>query len=174
MEPQLRSSTVIYAEEKDIQEKWLIDNIIPVPPAVVMLVGEASAGKTTCSYAINKSLANIGFNTLYMDAETPPVVRARLMGMTGTDPRWYMMIDFMNTLANAGWRQDLVNHCRLQHITLLTIDPLSLLWPSKDENDNAFADMQVSMLKRMAQDGNMVVMFLWNMGQGGDAVPKKF
>ena len=46
------------------------------------------------------------------------------------------------------------------------IDPLPMAWPVRDENDNAEADRQMSAIKRLAVELNLVIVALWNMGGG--------
>ena len=49
---------------------------------------------------------------------------------------------------------------------MVFLDPLSLAWPVRDENDNAEADRQMWRVKQIAIYLNCTIIALWNMGEG--------
>ncbi|MCH7549185.1 MAG: AAA family ATPase, partial [Candidatus Krumholzibacteriota bacterium] len=134
----------------------MLDPVIPPIPALVMLSGESSAGKTVLAYNIAYHLAEgitFGgmkppqqFPVLYFDLESPDVVHSTLVHKVGRSENLHFVRGLPRTLDIIEGQRMFLAACRGYRVIIL--DPLPIAWPVDDENDNAKADRQISTLKR--------------------------
>jgi archaellum biogenesis ATPase FlaH len=160
----------------------LLGPFLPQPPALVLLSGETSAGKTVLSHNIAHALAEgVEFagmahdeplRVLYVDMESPEQVHRDLVDTIGRSPNWAFIRVLPRYLNTDEGRDALRDAIRAWQATVVIVDPLSVAWPVGDENDNAVADRQMWELKQIAVGTGSVIVALWNMGEGN--VKEKF
>ena len=69
-------------------------------------------------------------------------------------------------LSSTAGQDELINDIREWNVCVVFIDPLSVAWPVRDENDNAEADRQMWRLKEIAVATGTLLIATWNMGEG--------
>ncbi len=164
------------------QATGFLGAFLPQPPALVLLVGEASAGKTVLAYNLAFVIAEgrefvIGLTPasalrmLYLDLESPETLHRTLVETIGRSEGLAFMRQ-LPSLESSAVQQRLLAKAREWEAEVIIIDPLPVAWPVEDENDNAIADQQFSRLKQMAVESHCLVIGLWNMGEG--QMKKKF
>jgi archaellum biogenesis ATPase FlaH len=154
----------------------LLEPIVPDPPALVLLSGESSAGKTVLAYNLAYHLAEgleiAGLTpqrpvrVLYCDLENPDSVHRSLVDIIGRSDNLAFIRVFPNTLKTDEGRNQFLEGCYNFRPDVVILDPLTVAWPVDDENDNAKADRQMWGLKEMTMALNCVFICLWNMGEG--------
>ncbi len=154
----------------------LLDPFLPQPPALVLISGETSAGKTVLSYNIAYHIAEgrefIGLtptaslSVLYVDLESPDQVRSRMVEAIGRSDNLAFGRDLARPLYTSEGQKELTDAIELLEARVVFIDPLTVAWPCKDENDNAEADRQMWRLKEIAVDTSTLLIATWNMGEG--------
>jgi len=153
-----------------------LEPFIPPQPAVVLFSGETSAGKTVANYNIAYSLSEgvefAGFmpshavRVLYLDLESPESVHRGLVDAVGRSKNLAFVRVLPNFLSSKDGQDQFRQACIAFKADVVFIDPLPVAWPVRDENDNAEADKQISAVKRLAVELNLVIVALWNMGGG--------
>ena len=63
-------------------------------------------------------------------------------------------------------QEDFTNTLQEWNARVVFIDPLTVAWPVRDENDNAEADRQMWRIKEIAVATGTLIIALWNMGEG--------
>jgi archaellum biogenesis ATPase FlaH len=153
--------------------------IVPTAPGLVLLSGESSAGKTVLAYNLAYHLAEglefcglippSPLRVVYVDLESPEYVYRDQVNTIGSSDNLAFIRELSTTLDRDSGKNEFLPACRDFRPEVLFMDPLSMAWPVDDEDDNAKADRQMSIVKRMAVDLNAVIICLWNMGQGNIA-----
>jgi archaellum biogenesis ATPase FlaH len=161
-------------EHVDIE--GLLGPFIPPQPALVLLSGESSAGKTVLSYNLAYHLASgeefagllprNAFRVLYCDLENPTGVHRTLVDTIGRSENLGFCRRFLKDLTSPRGRAEFLGLCKGFNADVILIDPLSVAWPVNDEDSNSEADQQMWGLKQIAIELHCVVVVLWNMGQG--------
>jgi len=154
----------------------LLGPFLPQPPGVVLLSGETSAGKTVfaynVAYHITEGTEFIGLTptsalrVLYIDLESPEQVHRRLVEDIGRSEKLAYVREMSHKLYTQEGQEDLKNAIRRWGARVVVIDPLMVAWPIRDENDNAEADRQIWQLKEIAVAESILVIAIWNMGEG--------
>ena len=154
----------------------LLGSFIPPAPALVLLSGESSAGKTVLSYNLAYHLASgeefagllprNAFRVLYCDLENPTGVHRTLVDTIGRSENLGFCRRFLKDLTSPRGRAEFLGLCKGFNADVILIDPLSVAWPVNDEDSNSEADQQMWGLKQIAIELHCVVVVLWNMGQG--------
>ena len=158
------------------ESQGLLDPVVPDRPSVVVVSGETSAGKTVLAYNIVYHLAEgtefagmkppRPMRTLYFDLESPESVHRYLVDTIGRSDNLAFVRGLPSSLDTERGGQEFVSACRDQGADVVVLDPLSIAWPVRHEDDNAEADRQMWRLKQMAVSLNCVILALWNMGEG--------
>ena len=162
----------------------LLGPFLPQPPGLVLLSGEASAGKTVLAYNIACHIAEgrefIGLtptaslSILYIDLESPEQqVHRRMVEAIGRSDNLAFGRDLARPLYTSEGQKELMDAIEVLAARVVFIDPLTVAWPCKDENDNAEADRQMWRLKEIALATGTLIVALWNMG-GGYYVREKY
>ena len=154
----------------------LLGPFLPQPPGLVLLSGEASAGKTVLSYNIAYHIAEgrefIGrtptasLSVLYVDLESPDQVHSRMVEAIGRSDNLAFGRDMTGRLYTSEGQKELTDAIEQRDARVVFIDPLSVAWPVRDENDNAEADRQMWRIKEIAVATGTLIIALWNMGEG--------
>jgi len=154
----------------------LLGPFLPQPPGVVLHSGETSAGKTVWAYnaayhiAEGKEFTGLTpsspLRVLYIDLETPEQVHRRLVEAIGRSDNLAFVREMPRLLSFTAGQEEFMNAIREWDARVVFIDPLSVAWPVRDENDNAEADQQMWQIKKMAKATNTLIVALWNMGEG--------
>ena len=155
---------------------------LPLPPALVLLVGETSAGKTVLAYNLALAITEgrelvsgltpaKALKVLYLDLESPEALHRTLVQTIGRSEGLAFMRQ-VPSLESSAVQKQLLAKAREWEAEVIIIDPLPVAWPVQDENDNALADQQFSRLKQLAVKSNCLIIALWNMGEG--QMKKKF
>lgn len=155
---------------------------VPPPPSVVLLSGETSAGKTVLAYNVALALAeghefcglraSAPKRVLYVDLESPEPVHRELVEPIGRSKNLAFIRYLPRALNSPEGMASLRRAIQEWAAEMVVIDPLPLAWPVQDENGNAEADWQMQALKRLAVEMNLLLLVLWNMGEGN--VKEKF
>ena len=178
-------STIIPPPDKTI-DSGLLGPYLPHPAALVFLSGETSAGKTVLLYNIAHCLAKGApfaglapprpMRVLYVDLESPENVHRSLLDAIGRAPKWVFVRNLPHPLGDAKGSlkglEELEEAIQSIMADIVIIDPLSVAWPCRDENDNAEAARQMWALKQLAVNTGTVIVAVWNMGEG--KVKEKF
>ncbi len=154
----------------------LLGPFLPQPPGVVLLSGETSAGKTVWAYNVAYHIAEgmeftgltptSPLRVLYIDLESPEQVHRSLVQAIGTSDNLLFAREMPRLLSSTAGQDELMNDIREWNVRVLFIDPLSVAWPVRDENDNAEADRQMWRIKQIALATGTLIVVLWNMGEG--------
>ena len=154
----------------------LLGSFIPPAPALVLLSGESSAGKTVLSYNLAHHLASgeefagllprNNLRVLYCDLENPTGVHRTLVDTIGRSENLGFCRRFLNDLTSPRGREEFVALCNGFNPYVIVLDPLSVAFPVADEDSNSEADYQMWNIKQIAMELHCVVVVLWNMGQG--------
>ena len=154
----------------------LLAPFLPNEPALVLLAGEASAGKTvlarSLAYHLAEGLTFVGLSpreavpVLYVDLESPEGLFWDLVKTIGWSDNLGFIRELDRPLSDSRGLEDLKDAIKRHNAKAVFIDPLPMAWPVRDENDNAEADRQMTAMKHLAVETNCVVVVLWNMGEG--------
>jgi len=154
----------------------LLGSFIPPAPALVLLSGESSAGKTVLSYNLAYHLASgeefagllprNNLRVLYCDLENPTGVHRTLVDTIGRSENLGFCRRFLNDLTSPRGREEFVALCNGFNPYVIVLDPLSVAFPVADEDNNSEANYQMWNIKQIAMELHCVVVVLWNMGQG--------
>ena len=160
----------------------LLGPFLPVPPGLVLLSGETSAGKTVLVYNIALHLAQgtefVGLTpprplrVIYIDLETPEQLHRGQVETIGRSDNLAFVRTMPNSLNSTSGMADLTQAIRDWKAEVIIIDPLPVAWPLVDENDNAEASRQMAAIKELAVQTSSIILTLWNMGEG--QVKEKF
>ena len=161
-------------EHVDIE--GLLGPFIPPQPALVLLSGESSAGKTVLSYNLAYHLASgeefagllprSAFRVLYCDLENPTGVHRTLVDTIGRSENLGFCRRFPKDLTSPKGRDEFLGLCKSFNPDVILLDPLSVAFPVDDEDSNSEANDQMWNIKKIAMELHCVVVVLWNMGQG--------
>ncbi|SVE30581.1 uncharacterized protein METZ01_LOCUS483435, partial [marine metagenome] len=161
-------------ESVDIE--GLLGPFIPPQPALVLLSGESSAGKTVLSYNLAYHLASgeefagllprSAFRVLYCDLENPTGVHRTLVDTIGRSENLGFCRRFPKDLTSPKGRDEFLGLCKSFNPDVILLDPLSVAFPVDDEDSNSEANDQMWNIKKIAMELHCVVVVLWNMGQG--------
>jgi replicative DNA helicase len=154
--------------------------------AVVLLIGETGAGKSSLLYNIaihaarNAPLWYIPFGlgrplrVLYIDPENAGnfeegrgglcAVKIERIGQ-GRPTNLFFHSGRNLHLSNPGHIAWLSDYCRDEQIDLLILDPIATLFQTKDENDNAEAARQLATLIALSRETNTCVIASHHMGK---------
>ncbi len=154
----------------------LLGPYLPPPPGLVLLSGEASAGKTVflrnATYHIAEGKEFVGLTpsaslrVLYLDLESLEQLHWKLVRAIGKSDNLGFVLRMPRPLSSSAGQADLKKAIDEWKAVIVVVDPLPVAWPVHDENDNAEADRQMSSLKKFARDTATLVVVLWNMGEG--------
>ena len=154
----------------------LLGPYLPPPPGLVLLSGEASAGKTVflrnATYHIAEGTEFVGLTpsaslrVLYLDLESTEQLHWKLVRAIGKSDNLGFVLEMPRPLSASAGQADLKKAIDEWKAVIVVVDPLPVAWPVHDENDNAEADRQMSSLKKFARDTATLVVVLWNMGEG--------
>ena len=154
----------------------LLGPFLPEPPALVLISGETSAGKTVftnnAAYHIAEGKEFVGLTptaalrVLYLDLESPEQVHRRLVQAIGGSDNLAFVRSVPSLLSSTPGQEDLKRAIQEWDARVVVIDPLTVAWPCGDENDNAEADRQMWRLKEIAVATGTLIIVLWNMGEG--------
>lgn len=137
--------------------------------AAILLVGEASAGKTVLLHRLGRALAAgeefLGLKpprplrVLHIDLESPETLRAEIVDTIGPVLGW----DFVKIEPSS-----LHTFLRLKAplYDVIIVDSLQVAFPVKDENDNAEANRQISPFVEIAHKFGMTIAVTHNAGEG--------
>ena len=158
------------------ENQELLGPFVPTSPCLVLMSGETSAGKTVYAYNMGYHMAEgvslVGLTpprplrVLYVDLENPDSVHRYLVDTIGRSLNLAFVRDLRMTLDTPDGHAAFLDACRQYQPSVVFLDPLSVVWPVRDENDNAEADRQMWGLKKMAVELDSTVVGLWNMGEG--------
>ena len=84
----------------------------------------------------------------------------------GTSDNLLFAREMPRLLSSTAGQDELMNDIREWNVRVVFIDPLSVAWPVRDENDNAEADRQMWRIKEIAVATGTLIIALWNMGEG--------
>ncbi len=143
--------------------------------SVVMLVGEASAGKTIFLHRLAHTLARgealLGISApkplriLHVDVESPASVERWLLRTIGPEQRWHVAKAegkrLIRMLKVVGRRYDVI-----------IVDSLQVAWPVNDENSNSEGSRQILEFVKVARKTGAAVIVAHNSGEGNP--PAKF
>ncbi len=154
----------------------LLGPFLPEPPGLVLHSGETSAGKTVWAYNVAYHIAEgkeftgltptSPLRVLYIDLESPEQVHRSLVQAIGTSDNLLFAREMPRLLSSTAGQDELMNDIREWNVRVVFIDPLSVAWPVRDENDNAEADRQMWRIKEIAVATGTLIVALWNMGEG--------
>ena len=160
----------------------VLDPLIQAAPNVTVLAGETSAGKTIFSRSMATALSkgepfaglavSRAYRVLYVELETPEGLHRQVVEAMGRSGNLGFVRSLPKCLDESAGREALLQAIHSWQAEVVIIDPLSMAWPVKDENDNAQADRQMTALKRLTVEANIATVATWNMGEGN--VKEKF
>jgi DNA-binding MarR family transcriptional regulator len=155
---------------------------IVYPHSIHLLSGESGCGKSTFFYnfAVRAAEGNdfLGFpfarplRTLYIDLETPDLLRARkLARITDWPPPCGLAFRRETNL-----RHDLdtvIAEVREHRFDVVIVDTLSQAFDTQREDDNAEANRQMGDLRRLVDETGCALILIHHMGKASEGVGKK-
>ena len=143
----------------DYEIGHLLYPLLPEPPCLMLISGESSAGKTALSYNLAHRVAEgmpfLGseveqpLRVLYVDLDNPDTVHRMLVEKIGRSDNVSFVRSLPGTLDTEQGRSVFFETCHEHAADVLVIDSLPVVWPVRDENDNAIADRQMVLLKEL-------------------------
>jgi hypothetical protein len=154
------------ANDQHVEEFW--GRFLP-RGAAMLLVGEASAGKTVFLHRLSRALAAgeefLGLKpprplrVLHVDLESPEALRTEIVDTIGPVPSWeFVKIDpskLHEMLRINGPQYDVI-----------IVDSLQVASPVKDENDNGEANRQMGPFVELAHKFGVTIILAHNAGEG--------
>lgn len=133
------------------------------PGTVTLLIGESSVGKTVLIYRLCQALATgqtfLGLTpphplkVLHVDIETPPLLQRKHLRIITPPPGW--------DIWDGPFKLDNVPETH----QVIVVDSLMLASPTKDENDNSEANMQIMPYLALARRTKASVILVHNSGK---------
>jgi AAA domain len=163
------SSEEFLKELESASEQTQLWGSFLIKGAAVLLVGEASAGKTVFTYRLAQALAQCSeflgivppkaLRVLQVDLESPPSVKedhlADIAPCSGWDFAVVSADKVMPMLMAKGNQYDVI-----------IVDSLQVASPVRDENDNAEANRQMTPFVNLARSSQAAVILVHNAGEG--------
>jgi KaiC/GvpD/RAD55 family RecA-like ATPase len=160
--------------DKEIERLW---GDFLFPGSIHLLSGETGVGKTTFLYnlAVKASraeeFAGIPFNkplrTLYLDLETPDnLQRQKVKVIASEKPSGVFFV------ATANIQTDFIElqyWVRKLKIDLVIVDTINEAFNTESEDDNAEANRQMNVVRRLVKEGNCSVILVHHIGKSGSS-----
>ncbi len=168
---------LIWAKDMELLEGEEIESLwgdVFFPESIHLFSGESGAGKTTFLYnlaiegAKGKSLLDIPFphpfRTLYLDLESPSRLRAHKLNLIAGNERPEELAFF--TLTNIAWELDRLIAIVQEHgFDLVIVDTINEAFQTQKEDDNAEANRQMKMVRKLVRQTGAAVILVHHMGK---------